>query len=199
MCSSIASGEMSCKNGRRVEIISTVVNSAPSGCSLSSLTFDLEISQDICRHLVWEGVNLMDTITITILNDLKKAGHKFTGKRQEIVDLFVRNGDRFLCAKDVYLVVKEMYPNVSYDTIYRTLALLEQHEVIEVMEFSSDSAKYRLACRKEHHHHVICLQCGTTVALDQCPMENVMDAVDDFTIVNHRFEIYGYCVSCTKA
>lgn len=131
-----------------------------------------------------------------ILRHLKQAGFKFTGKRRAIVDLFVQHRDKYLSAKEVFDEVRQQYPNVSFDTIYRTLALLVDQWIIETMEFNEDAARYRLTCRDEHHHHVICLGCGRTFALDQCPMEELDERIKGFKTVSHRFEVYGYCDKC---
>lgn len=141
----------------------------------------------------------METTTNTILNKLKSEGLKFTGKRREIIDLFVAHQEKYLSAKDVYEHVQLTFPNVSYDTIYRTLATLLEHGVIEHMEFSDDAAKYRLKCHEDHHHHLVCLQCGTTFPLDECPMDMLTANVHDFKVLHHRFEIYGYCARCLSA
>ncbi len=138
----------------------------------------------------------METTTEAILHKLKRAGLKFTGKRQEAVDLFVRNKDKFLSAKEVYESVKVTFPSVSYDTIYRTLATLLEQNIIEHMEFSDDAAKYRLKCHEEHHHHLVCIGCGSTFPIDDCPMDNLLNKIDHFKVLNHRFEIYGYCAAC---
>ncbi|WAH35792.1 Fur family transcriptional regulator [Alicyclobacillus dauci] len=141
----------------------------------------------------------METSTEAILQKLKRAGLKFTGKRQETVDLFVRNQDKYLSAKEVYEHVKRMYPSVSYDTIYRTLATLLEHNIIEHMEFSDDAAKYRLKCHESHHHHLVCLGCGSTFPIDECPMDQLLNKIGNFKVLNHRFEIYGYCAECQSA
>ncbi len=141
----------------------------------------------------------METSTEAILQKLKQAGLKFTGKRQETVDLFVRNKDKYLSAKEVYEHVKATFPSVSYDTIYRTLATLLEHNIIEHMEFSDDAAKYRLKCHEEHHHHLVCIGCGSTVPINECPMDNLLNKIGNFKVVNHRFEIYGYCPTCQSA
>ncbi|WP_236018233.1 Fur family transcriptional regulator [Alicyclobacillus suci] len=146
-----------------------------------------------------KGDNGMETTTDAILRRLKRAGLKFTGKRQETVDFFVINKDKYLSAKEVYEHVRKTYPNISYDTIYRTLATLLEHNVIEHMEFSDDAAKYRLMCHEEHHHHLVCVNCGATFAIDECPMNNLNGLVKDFQVINHRFEVYGYCAKCRAA
>lgn len=130
---------------------------------------------------------------------LKKAGFKFTGKRQQTVEFFTNNHDKYLSAKEVYEYVKATFPNVSYDTIYRTLATLLEQNIIEHMEFSDDAAKYRLKCHDEHHHHLVCIGCGSTFPLDACPMDIMEDKIRTFKVVNHRFEIYGYCSKCQSA
>ncbi|MFB5192383.1 Fur family transcriptional regulator [Alicyclobacillus fastidiosus] len=141
----------------------------------------------------------MELTTDAILRKLKDEGLKFTGKRQETVDFFVRNKDKYLSAKAVYEHVKQKFPSVSFDTIYRTLATLLEHGVIEHMEFSDDAAKYRLKCQDEHHHHLVCLQCGNTFPIDACPMESLSATISNFNVLDHRFEIYGYCEQCLSA
>lgn len=141
----------------------------------------------------------MEVTTEAILRKLKLAGLKFTGKRQETVDFFVQNKDKYMSAKEVYEHVKATYPNISYDTIYRTLATLLENNVIEHMEFSDDAAKYRLMCHEHHHHHLVCIGCGATFPIDDCPMNGLNDTIRDFKVINHRFEVYGYCPKCLAA
>lgn len=137
--------------------------------------------------------------TEQILSQLKGAGYKFTGKRKAIVDLFVQVTDRFLSAKEIYESVQKRFPNVSFDTIYRTLALLVDEGILETMEFHEEGARYRLTCREDHHHHVVCLRCGRTFPLDVCPMEELGQRLNGFQVVSHRFEVYGYCKECQTA
>ncbi|WP_240985422.1 Fur family transcriptional regulator [Acididesulfobacillus acetoxydans] len=131
-----------------------------------------------------------------ILEQLKESGHRFTGKRKEVIDLFIEYKDRYLTAKDVYEHVEKVYPSISHDTIYRTLALLEQEHLIEELEYGDEACRYRLSCGPEHHHHLVCLGCGATKVLHGCPMEFMEIDQEDFTVVNHRFEIFGYCSTC---
>lgn len=131
-----------------------------------------------------------------ILSQLKESGYRFSGKRKEIVDLFIEYKDKYLTAKDVYEHVKKFYPNISYDTIYRTLALLKQNQVIEEMEYGDEASRYRLSCGQGHHHHLVCLGCGSIKVVHDCPMQLIDINQEDFTVVDHRFEISGYCSTC---
>lgn len=51
---------------------------------------------------------------------LKKNGYKQTDKREDILRLF-RNDKRYISAKEVLNTLKDQYPGLSFDTIYRNL------------------------------------------------------------------------------
>ena len=131
-----------------------------------------------------------------ILKHLKKEGYKFTNRRKLMVEILVAHQDKFITAKTLQKEAQQTYPNVSWDTIYRTLALLLENGVIEKREFGEKGSKFRLVCHHHHHHHLVCLSCGKTKILDKCPMTFIDTVFDDFQVVEHRFELYGYCNAC---
>jgi Fur family zinc uptake transcriptional regulator len=132
-----------------------------------------------------------------ILTELKKANYKITNTRKKFVDVFVANQHRFITAKTLYIKIQQSLPTISYDTIYRTLDLFIEEKIIEKKEFGERGSKYRLICYQNHHHHVVCIACGKTKIVDKCPMKLInANTFDDFEVIEHRFEIYGYCNSC---
>lgn len=129
------------------------------------------------------------------LDILKTNGYKYTGKREEMVRIFARE-KRYVSAKDLLEFMKVDYPSLSFDTIYRNLALFSELGIIESTEMKGERI-YRLTCETEHHHHhLICTECGRTQKLDMCPMSGVLGEPKGFTITGHKFEIYGYCEGC---
>jgi Fur family zinc uptake transcriptional regulator len=137
------------------------------------------------------------TTDTEILQQLKERGYRFTGKRKEIIDLFIECKDKYVTAKDVYVHLKKTYPSISYDTIYRTLALFKQEHLIEEMEYGDEASRYRLSCGHGHHHHLVCLGCGAIQVLHDCPMKSITIDQNDFRVINHRFEVFGYCSACS--
>jgi Fur family transcriptional regulator, zinc uptake regulator len=127
---------------------------------------------------------------------LKDHGYKYTGKREKILELFF-NEKRYMPAKEVRNLMEESYPNLSFDTVYRNLSLLEELGILEATEFQGER-QFRISCSSEdhHHHHVICTKCKKTIQLDLCPMQKLQDMIVDFKITGHKFEIYGYCSDC---
>lgn len=129
---------------------------------------------------------------------LKKKGYKYTDKREYMLQLFSRE-KRYLSAKDVLEHMQQKYSGLSFDTIYRNLSLFSDLKILEFTELDGER-KFRFSCATDdHHHHLICLDCGKTKHIHLCPMENWNVTTDGFHIVGHKFEVYGYCDLCHTA
>ncbi|WAA10402.1 Fur family transcriptional regulator [Fervidibacillus albus] len=127
---------------------------------------------------------------------LKVHGYKYTGKRVDMLE-YLEHSDRYVTAKEILEELKTDYPNISFDTIYRNLSLFTDLGILEMTELSGEK-HFRFRCaNNHHHHHFICLECGKTKEIDTCPMGEVQKELDGYFISDHKFEIYGYCKTCT--
>lgn len=129
------------------------------------------------------------------LSILKKKGYKYTGKREQMVQVFQKQG-RYLTAKELLDYLQVDFPGLSFDTVYRNLSLFEKLNIVETTEWNGER-RFRLHCDDEHHHHLICTSCGSTQTVKNCPMQTLFNQPDNFEITGHKFEIYGICGSCT--
>lgn len=132
------------------------------------------------------------------IQTIEESGYKLTDKRERMLEIFAAN-NKYLTAKEVLEKMKEDYPRVSFDTIYRNLSLFFDLDILEVTELSGEKHfRYTCETHEEHHHHFICLKCGSTKAIDACPMDHVTEDLRGYYVADHKFEIYGKCPRCKK-
>jgi Fur family ferric uptake transcriptional regulator len=87
---------------------------------------------------------------------------------------------------------------VGLATVYRTLALLNEHGVIDSLSHHGSELCYRL-CTEAHHHHLVCSSCHRVVEVEECGLDGWLDAVTarhGFVPTDHRVEITGLCAGC---
>jgi len=94
---------------------------------------------------------------------------------------------------------------IPMSSLYRTLSVLEETEVIERFPDQAGIARYELAeWLTGHHHHMTCIECGATsdVAVPGDLEATVADIASevgrrfDFTVTGHRLDLQGVCSQC---
>lgn len=141
------------------------------------------------------------------VKDLKTKLHerqyKLTPQREVILQVFVNHADKHLSAEDVYSLVKKEAPEIGMATVYRTIDLLSELEVLQKMDFGDGCSRYEISedNTAHHHHHLICLNCGLVREFDDDlleTLENVISRKSNFQILDHQVKFYGYCQECQK-
>ncbi len=131
---------------------------------------------------------------------VRASGHKLTPQRMEILRVLI-NADASISAQAVQERVKEIYPYISLDTIYRNLSMLTNTGLVNQVNLQGKGISLFEFQGEAHHHHAICLECGTSFCVDACPLPEVIplpEADKKFRVVSHAFEIYGYCSTCQE-
>lgn len=135
----------------------------------------------------------------TIYQQLKARGHKLTPQRELIINILI-NAPGPMTAQAIFEAVTRQYPHISFDTVYRNLGLLTDLGLVNRLRL-----KKKFSCYYEvagtHRHHLVCLGCGASFPLHYCPFENIADRLTEeggFRVVDHAFEIYGYCRQCDR-
>lgn len=130
------------------------------------------------------------------IEKLKENGYKYTDKRENMLSIFASE-NRYLTAKDIQIVLKERYPSISYDTIYRNIYTFVDIDVLEETELNGEKM-FRFGCMHTgHHHHFICTECGKTKEIKMCPMNFFEEQLTGCQVESHRFEIFGKCETCS--
>jgi len=88
---------------------------------------------------------------------LRDAGLRLTHQRLEIVRVVAADATH-PDVETLYRTVRERVPTISLDTVYRTLATLEEHGLISRVLFTPGPARYDANAAR--HHHFVCTRCG---------------------------------------
>ena len=87
----------------------------------------------------------------------RKYGVKVTHQRVEIMRELAST-EEHPDARSVYERVRQRLPTISLDTVYRTLRLLEDNQVVSRVGSMKDRARFD--ANTDRHHHFVCLECG---------------------------------------
>ncbi|MCM3126434.1 MULTISPECIES: Fur family transcriptional regulator [unclassified Paenibacillus] len=132
--------------------------------------------------------------TDQIIEAMSGQGLRITDQRKTLARLFAES-EGYLSPKDVYEYMGKSYSGLSFDTVYRNLRVMQELGVLEQVIFE-DGVKFKASCSSgHHHHHLICLNCQKTLPIEFCPMK-LTDTPDQFQVVEHKFEVFGYCRDC---
>ena len=105
----------------------------------------------------------------------------------------------FVSAQDLHLVLRNHGSTIGLATVYRALADLASQNEADSLQSKDGELLYR-ACGTDHHHHLICRNCGKTVEIEAEKVEAWADAVakeHGFTKPSHTIDIFGTCGNCS--
>ena len=147
-----------------------------------------------------EGVSVGE-IMESLKEKLKEKGYKLTPQRRATLDTVIENQGKHLSTEEIYDIVKERCPEIGLATVYRTLQLLDELEVISKINFDDGCSRYELNTREDHHqhHHLICVKCGGITEVEVDLLEELEEEIEknyDFEITNHKVKFFGHCSKC---
>ena len=130
---------------------------------------------------------------------LKKNSLKFTIQREVILESLY-NSDEHLTPEALHHHIQDKFPDLKTGiaTVYRTLSLLEDSNMVTSLSFGAQGKKYELGA-KEHHDHLICTECGSITEFVDQQIEERQHAISDelgFKMSDHSMQIYGLCKNC---
>jgi Fur family ferric uptake transcriptional regulator len=135
-----------------------------------------------------------------ICRKLQKKKYKITPQRQIILKTFINNVGKHLSAEEVYKIVKKNNPEIGLATIYRTLDLLAEIDVLQKINFDEGKSRYEFNDdSSHHHHHLICVKCGKVLEFEDDLLESIEKEISkksNFEILDHKVKFYGYCEDC---
>lgn len=146
--------------------------------------------------------------TESMLNNIRKklhdAGYKLTPQREATTLVLLENDKDHLSAEEIYMLVKQKSPEIGLATVYRTLEMLNELQIVDKISFTDGLARYdmRKEGAKHFHHHLLCLECGNIEEVEEdllVEVERVVEKKYHFLVKDHRLTFHGICEDCQKA
>jgi Fur family transcriptional regulator, ferric uptake regulator len=128
------------------------------------------------------------------------TGIRSTRQRAAISALLDKLDD-FRSAQELHDELRRRGEGIGLTTVYRTLQQMATAGVVDALRTDTGEAVYR-RCSDDHHHHLVCRACGSTVEVQGDQVETWATEVareHGFSDVSHTIEIFGLCSTCTSA
>ena len=129
---------------------------------------------------------------------LRSKGYKATPQRIAICQIAL-NSRAHPSAREVYDEVKKIHPTVSLATVYKTLEVLRDLELVQEINFSKGQARFDSYMNP--HINLICLKCGTITDLDDAAVKEIarkVAAATKFKPTGQHMDVYGICQKCSE-
>lgn len=126
---------------------------------------------------------------------LKENNQRQTNERFAILDAVYAAPDHF-DADELYFRLKTDGSSVSRATVYNTLDLLLDADLVVRHQFGKNQAKYERAYGYWQHDHLICFDCNEVFEFCDPRIQSIKDMVAElyqFRITHHALQFHGHC------
>lgn len=131
---------------------------------------------------------------------LQEGSYKITPQRQIILKTLIDHAEKHLSAEELHFVVKQKDPEIGLATIYRSLDIFTDLDILHKIDFGDGCDRYELSDNEAHnHHHLICIKCGRIIEVNDDlldTLETWIEKKTQFHITDHQLKFFGYCKHC---
>lgn len=127
---------------------------------------------------------------------LKKKGYRSTPERAMVLSEIYASAGHF-DADEIFIRIKQKGSNISRATVYNTLELLVECNLVSQNSFGHKHLHYERIYGYEHHDHIICEDCGKVFEFTNPKIEEQQQAVCTnmgFEIERHTLQIFARCI-----
>jgi Fur family transcriptional regulator, ferric uptake regulator len=131
---------------------------------------------------------------------LRQSGLKLTKARRDLLNLVFSNHQHFT-AEELCDQCKAQKLRVSKATVYRTLSILLECNLLTAHDFGEGSKYYEHIYGHRHHDHFFCLVCKRIAEFRSESIEALQDEAAQemgFMPIRHTLSIFGVCRVCAE-
>lgn len=135
------------------------------------------------------------------IHQLRERGLRVTPQR-ELVLRVLHEIEGFVTAEEICARVQAIAASVDASTIYRTLDLLGEFNLVSVLDTGEGLRRYELLGIHGLHHHLHCTHCQRIIGVEHSELQPLLaqlENVHDFTITPTSWTFSGLCRTCRDA
>jgi Fur family ferric uptake transcriptional regulator len=131
---------------------------------------------------------------------LAAAGYRRGGARSAVVELLGRQ-NCCLSAQEIHERLRRARRAVGIASVYRALETLAELRLVKRVDAGDGIARYeRATAAGDHHHHLVCRDCGKVEAFSDSRLERAIDRVAGglgYAVDEHEVVLLGACADCS--
>ena len=138
---------------------------------------------------------------IVFLEMLRERGFRLTPQREMVLSV-MHQIEGFATAEEIHARVQEQSSSVDISTVYRTLELLQEFELVNWIELDDGRRRYELLGVHGHHLHLACRSCGELVGIEMQDAQSFIDYLAQahgFDAELDHITIPGLCQRCRES
>ncbi|WP_122644389.1 Fur family transcriptional regulator [Luxibacter massiliensis] len=137
---------------------------------------------------------------------LREKGLKVTQQRLLVLQTLAGHSGRHMTAEDIYELIRADYPEIGLATVYRTLPLLLEMQLVDRINLDDGCVRYEIGHlfegdTKHNHHHLICRTCGSVFPFEDDLLDELEKHIEEdagFHVLDHELKFYGQCKECLR-
>ena len=130
---------------------------------------------------------------------LRERNFRLTPQREMVLSV-MHQLENFSTAEEIYGRVQVLSSAVDISTVYRTLELLQDFEMVACVNSGDGQRRYELISDHDPHLHLVCRSCGEVLGADLGPARSLVEYLKenyDFDVNLDGLSIPGLCPKCS--